>query len=587
MNAIQNFFPSSWIEATGWTIIHSLWQATLILALLALLLRMLRTRSAQIKYFIAYVSLIGMVIWSIITFVQAYQYANEKQLLKTQILKDPTFVKELLKSESNGVAANQVNLNIVKTKVRIQRHFNTIWMIWLAGLVIFTIRLLGGYLYTQRLRRFQISPLPDEWLLILHDLMMKLNLSKPVSAFFSPLTCMPITLGVMKPVILFPVTALTGLSLKEAEAVIAHELAHIMRHDYLLNIIQSIIEIVFFYHPAIWMISRQIKSERENCCDNIAISVTGDKIAFAKALAAVQNHHHEVYPQLSMAFSTKGNHILQRIKRIQKQPTMKTNFKEQIIAACIIIGGLTLASFTIGLQLPPNVSLNDKSSTPVVLSKEKRDSICSKFEAKINSMEPNHEDALQMKKVVEITYSETDSLQLSEIAAEIEKAMKEIDFENLMKQTMQEVSAAMKLASESVRTAQTEIDHEELRRDMEEARKDIEEARREMAEDMRRDMKADGIDDKTIEAAIEAASAGMDVAEAVVANLDIEKIIEGALQSVSGTLGALGDLADDSTLTQPDAKKELRIRMEQLEKEKKKIEEEQKQLKAQLKEMEN
>lgn len=587
MNTIQNFFPASLIEATGWTIIHSLWQAIAIFAFLELLLWMLSKKSAQIRYFLAFAALAGILVWSSVTFIQAYRYANEKQIVKEQILNDPSFLKSLLKTDtdttSSGIAT--ANLKTVKIRAMVQRHFNVIWFIWLIGIIALTIRLTGGYLYTQRLRNYHITPLPDRWLVMMDELIFKMKISRKISAFFSPLANVPLTLGVFKPVILFPLTALTGLSPKEIEAVIAHELAHILRHDYLFNIIQSMIEIIFFYHPAIWIISWQLRAERENSCDNLAIAATGDKIAYAKALATVQTRHNFATQQLSMAFLPKGNNILQRIKRIQKETAMKTNFKEGIIAAGIIIGGLTLASFTIGLQLPADVSYPDKNSTPVALSKEKRDSICAKVESKVNTMDPNDEKTRQMKKVMEITYSINNTAMQSEIAAEIEKAMKEIDFENLMKQTMQEVSKALQEASVSIQNAQIEIDREEIKRDMEEARKDIEEARKEIEEDMRQDMKADGIDEASIEAAIRAASVGLDVADAVIGDLDIEAIVKDALQSASVSLEVLSDLSDDSTLFQPAEKEELEKLMNQLENEKKKIEQEQKKLKEQLKKM--
>lgn len=585
MNAIQNLFPASLIEATGWTIIHSLWQATAIFAFLELLLWMLGNKSAQIKYFLAFSALAGILVWSSITFIQAYRYANEKQIVKEQVLNDPSYVKSLLKTDTGTTASSISNANLknVKVRAKLQQHFDIIWLIWLVGILALTFRLTGGYFYSQRLRNYQVTPLPDSWLVMMDELKSRMKITGKIRAFFSPLANVPLTLGIFKPVILFPLTALTGLSPKEIEAVIAHELAHILRHDYLFNIIQSITEIIFFYHPAIWIISWQLRGERENCCDNIAIAATGDKIAFAKALASVQTRHNLATQQLSMAFLPKGNNILQRIKRIQKETAMKTNFKEGIIAAGTIIVGLTLASFTIGIQLPIDASYPDKDSTPASLTKEKRDSIYTELETKVNTMDPNDEKTQQMEKVMEISYSTNDTSLQSQIDAEIEKAMKEIDFENLMKQTMKEVSLALKEASASIQNAQDEIDHKEIRHDMKEARKDIEEARKEMVEDMRRDMKADGVDEAFIEAAIRAATAGLDVADAVIGNLDIESIINAALQGASMSLESLADLSDDSCQFQQDEKEELKKRLEQLENEKKEIEQEQKKLKEKLK----
>ena len=93
----------------------------------------------------------------------------------------------------------------------------------------------------------------------------------------------PMTIGHLKPIIFFPVGLLAGIPVDQVEAIIAHELAHIMRRDYLINILQNFVDIFFFYHPGVHWISARIRAEMENCCDDIAVEVVGDSIKFAKA----------------------------------------------------------------------------------------------------------------------------------------------------------------------------------------------------------------------------------------------------------------------------------------------------------------
>ena len=103
---------------------------------------------------------------------------------------------------------------------------------------------------------------------------------------------MPTVIGWLKPVVLLPASALAGLTPRQLEAILAHELAHIRRHDYLVNLLQTLVETLLFYHPAVWWLSRRIRVERENCCDDLAVSLCGDPVAYAAALADLEGSAH-------------------------------------------------------------------------------------------------------------------------------------------------------------------------------------------------------------------------------------------------------------------------------------------------------
>jgi bla regulator protein blaR1 len=374
MKAIEILFSPEMVEALGWTIVHSLWQGFLVLTGLSLILLFLRKHSAQLNYFISFIALIGILGWSSVTFVQSFQYAREKQLLKEKIVASPGYLKTFLeksisKEKGESVVHESFNLKELKVRAFFQRNFYIICSFWLIGIIFLVVRFTGGLLYTQKLRRFNVLPLPDEWVQKIEELTLKLNIRRKVNAFFSPLAKIPITLGVLKPVILFPVSAFTGLSIREIEAIIAHELAHVLRNDYFFNIIQSMVEIVFFFHPAVWVISAKIRKERENSCDNIAVQATGDKVAFVKALASVQIQYWESQ-QLAMGFAGKRDNILHRIKRLQNNIVMKTNFIEGLIAAGVIVIGLALASFTnIENIKAKNMAVVDSNDSTTVIKK--------------------------------------------------------------------------------------------------------------------------------------------------------------------------------------------------------------------------
>ncbi|MDA3929446.1 MAG: M56 family metallopeptidase [Prolixibacteraceae bacterium] len=316
MNTLQTIFSPELIEAIGWTIIHSLWQGAIVAIVLSILLIFLRKNSAQVKYIISFFSLLIMLSIAALTFVNTYTYAKEKAVLKENITTNPGYIKTYLEQNianktltEEEIGEATINLKLVKVRSFFQRNFNIICSVWMLGMLFLIIRMLGGLLYTRRLRSYQIIELSEEWLSKIEAYSQKLGLKRKVNAFFSPLANGPITLGTFKPIILFPISAFTGLSSENIEAIIAHELAHVLRHDYFFNIIQSMVEILFFYHPAVWIISAQIRNERENSCDNIAIELTGDKVAYVKALAQVQINQVE-QGQLAMAFATSKGNIL-------------------------------------------------------------------------------------------------------------------------------------------------------------------------------------------------------------------------------------------------------------------------------------
>src|SRR6185503_3583474 len=119
--------------------------------------------------------------------------------------------------------------------------------------------------------------------------------------------------GWVKPAVLLPAAALTGLSTVQLESLLAHELAHVRRHDYLVNLLQGLIETLLFYHPAVWWVSRQIRREREHCCDDIAVALCGDVKLYAGALAQLEELRGRV---LEPALAATGGELLGRIRRL-------------------------------------------------------------------------------------------------------------------------------------------------------------------------------------------------------------------------------------------------------------------------------
>jgi beta-lactamase regulating signal transducer with metallopeptidase domain len=218
--------------------------------------------------------------------------------------------------------------------------------LWLLGVMFFSARLVLGWRYTRRLRSCGARP-PGEGLQVaLRQLGQQLGIARAVRLWESALVSVPTAIGWLRPVILLPASALTGLTRQQLEAIIAHELAHIRRHDYLINLLQAVIETLLFYHPAVWWVSRQIRQEREHCCDDLAVAVCGDALGYARALFTMEQLR-AAAPPLVMA--ANGGTLMNRIERlvgVQTQP--QTHFTGWLAGLLIMSA---LVSVGIGAEL--------------------------------------------------------------------------------------------------------------------------------------------------------------------------------------------------------------------------------------------
>ena len=193
------------------------------------------------------------------------------------------------------------------------------WVVafWLTGATALSLRLLGGWILAERLRCGMARPASAEWQRVLERLKARISVSRPVRLLVSGRVQAPAAMGWLRPIVLVPIGALAGLPAAQMEALLLHELAHIRRNDYLAHILQSAVEAVFFYHPAVWWISEHMRAERELCCDDIAVSVTGDAAVYARALAAFDQARW-VQPAVMAA---NGGSLAERIARLLGQPS--------------------------------------------------------------------------------------------------------------------------------------------------------------------------------------------------------------------------------------------------------------------------
>lgn len=347
--------------ALGWVVFHSLWQAVLIAIVSGILLIVLRKKSSVVKYWLANFSLLSVLLAAITTFIiYSNHYQNTVDLSFTPVDYNASEVSkvvhdinceptEITTIQSNGIQ----KLSWSGFKDYINRNIYLIVTFWLLGVSVFLIKLLGGISYIYYLKAKMNFPPDEYWTEMLEKIKSKAGIRKSIELVESALVRTPIVVGYLKPMILFPIGAINRLESDEVEAILAHELAHVMRNDYFFNILQNIIEALFYFHPAVWWMSAQIRAERENCCDDKAIELCGNSMTYAKSLIRVQEMAY-YSPTLAMSFSgNKKGQLLNRVQRILNQPQNRNNVIEKLVATCLVL------FFVIGLSIGGNFNQNN------------------------------------------------------------------------------------------------------------------------------------------------------------------------------------------------------------------------------------
>lgn len=317
MNTVLQFISHPLVIPLGWTLLHFLWQGALIAACWWIVQPLLRKRPADTRYLAACAALFLMAAAPIATGLLLVQEAKSESVLDAGALTSvPSEMAMAPMPEGGPVvvpAEAPVLLNQLPLKEQMEAWLPSAVALWLAMVLALSLRLLLGYARVWRIRKEARESLGDFWENRILELAEHIGLRQPVRLCRSALVEVPTVIGWLKPVVLVPAGALAGLSPAQLEAVLAHELAHIRRHDYLVNLLQRVVETLLFYHPAVWWISRHISQERELCCDDLAVSVCGDRIGYARALATLEELRS---PSPNLALAADGGSLLARIRRL-------------------------------------------------------------------------------------------------------------------------------------------------------------------------------------------------------------------------------------------------------------------------------
>lgn len=327
MNAIETLLDQPIFQALGWTLIHFIWQGALIALLYLSISVLLRRYAANVRYAAACGAMLLMLLAPAVTMLSidsspdqapatalGVEVAQSDQIVHattTPLSIDQLTLASQIEIEPSP-AAQQTSMR-QWVQERLPRTIPWLLALWFAGVLCLSLRFAGGLVMVQRLKRTETNPSVQLWQEKLGSLSRRLRVSRPVRLCESALVEVPTVIGWLRPVILLPASALTGLSAEQLEALLAHELAHIRRYDYLVNLVQTSIETLFFYHPAVWWVSAQARQEREHCCDDLAVAACGDVLTYARALTALE---HIRGSEVQLAVAASGGSLLVRIQRL-------------------------------------------------------------------------------------------------------------------------------------------------------------------------------------------------------------------------------------------------------------------------------
>jgi beta-lactamase regulating signal transducer with metallopeptidase domain len=252
----------------------------------------------------------------------------------------------------------------------VERALPVAVIVWMIGVVLLSGRIAWACLGIARLKR-ATREIDETVSARARAFTLRLGITRSVSILESTVVRVPTMLGYMRPIILLPAAVITGLPAPHLDAVIVHELAHVRRHDYLVNALQAIIETLLFYHPAVWWCSRQIRIEREHCCDDVVVDVLGDRVAYAAALVELEELR-GLQPILSL--NATGGRLIDRVRRVLELLPVREGysmtwmiFPVLAVATTVVAGATTVVAGATAVALTPTATIADAADARVTL----------------------------------------------------------------------------------------------------------------------------------------------------------------------------------------------------------------------------
>jgi beta-lactamase regulating signal transducer with metallopeptidase domain len=327
-------------------LLHSVWQCAAVAFLLAGALALLRGSSSNVRYVASCCAMALMLllpsatVWKFLISTPGapMEDASEVTGASGVFLAEPRPGGRLNEKPVTPSAGSLQRARGESPAERAARLLPWLTLVWLAGVMLLSMRTLGGLVLAHRMKLRGARPVSGLWRERAAEIARKLSVSGTVKVLESSLVSVPTAVGWLRPAILLPASAFTGLTPQQLEAVLAHELAHVRRNDYLVNVLQTGVETLLFYHPAVWWVSRQIRAEREHVCDDMAVRVTGDAMTYARALTRIERLR-AASPRL--ALGADGGSLRSRVSRLVEAPSSPRHLSPLLVGLFLLVGTLT------------------------------------------------------------------------------------------------------------------------------------------------------------------------------------------------------------------------------------------------------
>ena len=348
------------METLGWVLLHFAWQGASVAAALWIALMLTPSGRASLRYALGCAALLLMAMAPVATAMRLT--ASHAESIAAQ--PHERDIAATLGRDDTALEAHRGDASTVAPKVDTSSTHWVSWQSivddievalpwlvagWASGVLLLSVRLLGGWWRTRSLRTQALSPVPPWCVETISRLTARLRIMQPVSVAVSFSIPAPVVIGHLKPLVLLPVAALSGLSPLQIEAILAHELAHVRRHDYLVNLIQTIIETLLFYHPAVWWMSSQVRVLREHCCDDMAVAACGDPKGYVQALLGLEHLRQESF----FALGATDGPLFARARRVLSDADREvTSPRLAAGAIALAVGVLAIAGVSTASQEP-------------------------------------------------------------------------------------------------------------------------------------------------------------------------------------------------------------------------------------------
>ncbi|MGE3277853.1 MAG: M56 family metallopeptidase [Vicinamibacterales bacterium] len=359
MNAVMDLVRHPAAQALAWSLVHFLWQGAALGLVAMLALRVWRPADASVRYLVGVGLMAAMLAAPVATFgllltaepdatpavtvdrapaPRAFAAVTGEMI--TESPANPAAVRALVPPAPRPASAPASAPLLTPASLLL------ILAGWTLGVCVLSIRLLGGWLLARRLARRGTGPAPDALVRLAAEVARRLRVARQVALALSPSVTVPTVIGWVRPVVVLPLSALAELTPAQVEAILAHELAHVRRHDYLVNLLQAAVETLLFYHPCVWWLSAEVRKEREHCCDDLAVAACGDRLVYVSALAELAANG-----QRAFALAATDGSLLSRVRRLLGRP--RPEREAAPLWAPAALGAMALAGLLAMTMAPP------------------------------------------------------------------------------------------------------------------------------------------------------------------------------------------------------------------------------------------